>query len=199
MRRKEKKQIFKLLKFSECIFHYWHWKSYIWTLPLGNEHYFFNLTVVIQLPSYVWLFVTPWTAAHQASLSLIISWSLPKFMTIASAMPSSHLILCPPSFPASGTFPMSQLFALCDQNTGASASVLLMSIQGWFPLRLTSLISLQSKGLSGVFSSTTVWRHQFFGVLPSLWSRSHSHPGAGNGKPPQYTCHENLMHYIAWL
>ena len=83
---------------------------------------------------------------------------------------------CPQSFPASGTFPMSRLFASDDQNTGASASasVLPMSIQDWFPLRLTSLISFLSKGLSGVFSSTTVRRHQFFGTLPSLWSSSHN-------------------------
>ena len=76
---------------------------------------------------------------------------------------------CPQSFPVSGTFPMSQLFTSGDQNTwpSALASVLPMSIQDWFPLRLTGLISLLSKGLSGVFSSTTVWRPQFFGVLPS--------------------------------
>ena len=83
---------------------------------------------------------------------------------------------CPQSFPASGTFPMSQLFASDDQNTGvsASASVLPKSIQGWFPLRFTGLISLLFSGLSGVFSSTTVQRHQFFGVLPSLQSISHN-------------------------
>ena len=76
----------------------------------------------------------------------------------------------PQAFLASGTFAMSQLFTSDDQNTGTSASalVLQMSIQGWFPLRMTGLISLLSKGLSKVFSSTTVWRHQFFGVLPSF-------------------------------
>ena len=81
-----------------------------------------------------------------------------------------------PSVPASGTFPMSHLFALDDQNTGASASasVLPVNIQGWSPLRLTGLISLLYKGLSGVFFSTTVWRHQFFDALPFLWSSSHS-------------------------
>ena len=87
---------------------------------------------------------TPWTAAHQAFLSLTISPSLPKFMSIASIMPYSHfilwrpLLLLPQSFPASGTFPMSWLFTSGDQNTGASASasVLPMSIQDWFPLRL---------------------------------------------------------------
>ena len=83
---------------------------------------------------------------------------------------------CPQSFPASGTFSMSQLFASDDQNTGVSTSesVLPTSIQGWFPLKLTGLISLLFKGLSGVFSSTIIWRHQFFGVLPSLWSSSHN-------------------------
>ena len=86
---------------------------------------------------------------------------------------------CPHSFAASGSFPVSRLFiskqsAVRDQNTGAStsASVLPMSVQDWFPLTLTGLISLPSKGLSGIFSSTIVWRHQFFGILPSLWSSS---------------------------
>ena len=83
----------------------------------------------------------------------------------------------PQSFPASGTFPMSYLFTSDDLNTGvsASASVFPANIQDWSPLRLTGLISLQSKGLSGVSSNTTVWRHQFFGILPSLWSSSHNH------------------------
>ena len=74
---------------------------------------------------------------------------------------------CPQSFPASETFLMSCLFASDDQNTGASTStsVLPVNFQGWSPLRLTGLISLLSKGLSGVFSSTTVQKHQFFGVL----------------------------------
>ena len=84
---------------------------------------------------------------------------------------------CPQSFPVSGTFPMSWLFASGYQNTGASASALVlpMSSQGWFPLRLTGLISLLSMGLSGVFSSTPVRRRQFFGTLPSSWSSSHKH------------------------
>ena len=80
---------------------------------------------------------------------------------------------CPQSLPAPGAFPMSWLFTSGDQNTVASvsASVLPMSVQGWFPLRLTGLIFLLPKGLSGVFSSTTVQKHQFFGTLPSLPSR----------------------------
>ena len=79
---------------------------------------------------------------------------------------------CPQSFSASGTFPMSRLSASDEQNTGASAStsVLPTSIQGWFPLILTGLISLLSKEPSGVFSGTTVQRYQFFCSLPSLQS-----------------------------
>ena len=69
---------------------------------------------------------------------------------------------CPQSFPAPGSFPVSRLFASSGQSLGASASVLPMNSQGWFPLELTGWISLLSKGLSRVFSSTTVWQHQFF-------------------------------------
>ena len=109
--------------------------------------------------------------------------SLPKFMSFVLVIPSSHLILwhplllLPSIFPASRTFPVSQLFTSGDQNieASASASVLPMSIQCWFPLRLTCLISLLSKRLSEVFSSTTVQRHRFFGVPPSLQSSSHNH------------------------
>ena len=84
----------------------------------------------------------------------------------------SHL----PSFPASGSFPMSQLFASGGQSIGvsSSASVLSMNIQDWSPLGGTDWISWQFKGLSGVFSSTTVEQHQFFGALPSLWSSSNN-------------------------
>ena len=84
---------------------------------------------------------------------------------------------CPQSFPRSGTFSMSCPFASDDKNPGdsASASVFPVNIQSWSPLRLTALISLMSKGLSGVFSSITIRRHQFFGVLPSLWSSCHNH------------------------
>ena len=79
------------------------------------------------------------------------------------------------SFPASGSFPVSQFFTSCGQSIGSSASVLPVNIQGWFPLGLTGLISLLSKGLLKVFSSTTVQKHQFFGAQPSLWSNSHIH------------------------
>ena len=85
--------------------------------------------------------------------------------------------LCPQSLPASGSFPMSQLFAWGGQSTrvSASASVLPMNIQDWSPLGWTGWISLQSKGLSGVFSSTTVQKHQFFGAQLSSQSNSHIH------------------------
>ena len=82
---------------------------------------------------------------------------------------------CPQSFPASGSFLVSQHFTPDGQSIGASASasVLPVNILGWVPLGLTGLISLQSKGLSRVFSNTTVQKHQFFGAQPSLWSNSH--------------------------
>ena len=123
---------------------------------------------VVQLLNHVWLFATPWTAACQASLSFIISWSLLKLMFIESVMLSNHFILChplffPSVFPSIRAFPMSRLLTSAGQSIGASAlaSVLPMNIQGWFPLGLTCLISLHSEGLSRVFSSTTVWKHQF--------------------------------------
>ena len=92
--------------------------------------------------------------------------------TISSSV--TPLLLLPSVFPASGSFPVSWLFALGGQSIGASASasVLSMNIQCWFPLGLTGLISLLSKGLSRVFSSTTIWKHQFLGAQPSLWSNS---------------------------
>ena len=123
----------------------------------------------------------PWIAACHASLSFTISWSLLKFLSIEWVMLSNHLILCHSlsyclqSFPEWGSFPMSCLFPLSGQSIGTSASTLVlpMNIQVWFPLGLTGLISLQSKGLSGVLSSTTVWKHQFLGAQPSFQFNSH--------------------------
>ena len=119
---------------------------------------------------------TPWTAVHQASLSITNFQSLLKLMPIELVMPSNHLILCCPfssclqSFQASGSFQMSQLFTSGGQSIGvsASASVLPMNIQDWFPLGWTGLISLLSRGLSRVLSNTTVQKHQFFGAQLSL-------------------------------
>ena len=114
--------------------------------------------------SSVRLFGTQWIAARQASLSIKNSWSSPRLMSIESVMPSSHLILChplllPPIPPSIRVFSNE-----CGQSIGvsASASVLPMNTQDWSPLRWTCWISLQSKGLAGVFSSTTVQTHQFF-------------------------------------
>ena len=112
-------------------------------------------------------------------VSLTISQSLLKFMPIESVMLSNHLISansfssCLQTFPASGSFQMSSFFASLGQSIRASVSVLPVNIQG--SLGLTGLISLQSKGLSGVFSSNTVSKCQFFGTQPSLWSNSHIH------------------------
>ena len=141
-----------------------------------------EIHVVVQWLSYVQLFATPGTAACHGSLSLCISQSLLKFMSIASVMPSSHLILWGPlllllSFPASGSFPRSQFFTSGGQSVRAlaSASFLPMNMRDWFPLGLTGLSFLLSKGLWGVFSSSTVRKHQFYGAQPSLWSNSHIH------------------------
>ena len=84
---------------------------------------------------------------------------------------------CPQSFPASRSFPMSQIFSSGGQSIGAlaSASVLPMNIQGWFPLGFTGLISLLSKGLSRVFYTTAIRKHWFFNVQTAIWSNSHIH------------------------
>ena len=94
-------------------------------------------------------------------------------LTISSS--AAHFSFCLQSFPASESFPMSWFFLSGGQNIGASASasVLPMNIQDWFPLGWIGLISLQSKGLSRIFSSTAIWKHQFFGTQPSLWANSH--------------------------
>ena len=125
----------------------------------------------------------PMDCSTQDSPSITNSWSLLKLMSIKWVMPStisssvvlfsSHL----QSFPASGSFPMSQFFISVSQSIGfsASASVLPMNIQDCFPLGFTSLISLKSKGLSIVFSNTTVQRHQFFRAQLSLRSTKHIH------------------------
>ena len=128
---------------------------------------------VVVAPSvcHVQLFAILWAAAHQASLSFTASWSLLKLMSAELVMPSNHLILCcislSPAFSLSqhqGLFSVSWIFSSGSQSIGASASVLPMNIQFWFPLGLTGLISLQSKGLSRVFSNSTVQKHQFFGA-----------------------------------
>ena len=126
----------------------------------------------VQSISHFQLFVTPWTAACQASLSIptprAYSNSCPSSRWCHPTISSSVIpfFSCLQSFPASGSFPMSQFFTSSGQSIGvsASASVLPMSIQDWFPLGWTGWISLQSKRLLRVFSNTTVQKHQFFGT-----------------------------------
>ena len=134
---------------------------------------------VSQSLSHVWLFETPWTAAHQASLSITNSQRLSILISIELVMPSNHLILCHPLLLLPSILPCIRVFSnesvlhIRWPNIGASVSesVLPMNNQslGW-----TGLISMQSKGLSRVFN-TTVQKHQFFSAQPSLWCNSHIH------------------------
>ena len=128
----------------------------------------------VQSLSRVQLFVTPWISACQASLSITNSRS-----SLNPAISSSVILFssCPQSLPASESFPMSQLFKWGGQSTGVSAlaSFLPKKSQDWSPLEWSGWISLQSKGLSRVFSNTTVQQHQFFSAQPSSQSNSHIH------------------------
>ena len=130
---------------------------------------------------HVWLFETPWTAAHQASLSLTVYCSLRKLMSIASVMPSNHLILCRPLLLLPSVFPSIKVFsnqsALLIKwpkywsfsfsiSSSNEYSGFISFTTDWFDL-------LASKGLSRDFSSTTVWKHELLSTPPSLWSSSH--------------------------
>ena len=160
----------------------WNWENHL--TPGFTTH---QLGLVqfssVQSHSPVELFVIPWTAAHQASLSITNSWSLLKLMFIEPVMPSNHLIFCcplllPPSiFPSIRVFSNESVLHIRWQSTGVSVStsVLPMNTQDWSPLRWTGWISLQSKGLSRVFSNTTVQKHRFFGAQLSLQSNFHIH------------------------
>ena len=145
-----------------------------------------NLTALfssVQSLSPDQLFATPSIAARQASLSITNSKSLPRLMFIELVMPSSHLILClpllllPPIPPSIRDFSNESILRMRWPKywSSASASVLPMKTQDWSPLGWTGWISLQSKGLSRVFSNTTVQKHQFFGVQLSSQSNSHIH------------------------
>ena len=135
----------------------------------------------VQLLSPVWLFATPWTAAHQASLSITNSWSLFKLMSIESVMPSNHLILCHPLLLLPSIFPSLKVFSYdpvlhirwpkCwsfSFSISPSSEYSGLIFLGW-----TGWISLLSKGLSRVFSNTTVQKHQFFSAQLSLKFNSH--------------------------
>ena len=132
--------------------------SHVWLWPHGLQH-----TRLLCLP------LPPGVCSNLCPLS---HW---YYLTISSsAIPFSS---CLHSFPPSGSFPVNQLFASGGKSIGvwASASVLPVNIQGWFPLGLTGLIPLQSKGPSRVFSNTSIRKHHFFGLQASLWSNSHIH------------------------
>ena len=155
---------------------YWRWSYKKWSQFYILKTNFICLNVVVVQPlSPAWLPAIPWTGAHQAFMSFTISWSLLKVMSIESIPPSVTpegilLVLNPSQYQS---LFQCQHFALGGQSIGPSASVLLMNIQSWFPLGLTGLISLLTKRLSRVFSSSTVQKHQFFSAQPSLWSNSH--------------------------
>ena len=136
----------------------------------------------VQSLSCVQFFVSPRTAAHQASLCITNSWSLLKLMSIESVMPSKHLILCrplsfcPQSFPASGSFQMSQLFASGGQSIGVwtSTSVLPMNTGQIFRRDWLDLLAVQGT-LKSLFYNTIVQKHKFFGAQLSSPSNSHIH------------------------
>ena len=138
----------------------------------------------VQSLSHVWLFATSWTIACEAPQSITNSQSLLKLMSIESVMSSNHLILCHPLLLLPLIFPSIRVFsnesALCIRwpkywSFSFSPYVLPTNIQDWFPLGWIGWISLQSKGLSRVFSNTTVQKHQFFSAQLSLDSNSHIH------------------------
>ena len=140
-----------------------------------------------QLLSHVQLFVTPWIAARQVSLSITNSQSLLKLVPVESVMPSSHLVLChpllllPSIFPSIRVFAKESVLASGGQSIGASASVLPMNIQDWFPLGLISLISLQTKRFSKSFfqhhsSKASIFQHSAFFIVQL------SHPYMTTGK-----------------
>ena len=148
----------------------------IWNMPTVSQS--------VQSLSHVWLFVTPWTGRHARPScssptagvypnSCPLSWWCHPTISFSVILFSS----CPQSFPASGSFPMSQFCISGGQNIGVSASTsaLPMNTQDWFLLGWTGWISLQSKGLSRVLHNTTVQKHQFFSTQPSSQSNSHIH------------------------
>ena len=138
------------------------WILYLWATRKTHNVIFSS----VQSLSHVQFFATPWIAAWQASLSITNSQSSLKLMSIESVMPSSHLILCRPLLLLTTIPPSIRVFS--NESTGQSIEVsaltsfLPKNTQDWSPLEWTSWISLQSNGLSRVFSNTTVQKHQFF-------------------------------------
>ena len=148
-----------------------------------NSHSLLVQFSSVQSLSHVWLFATPWIAARQGSLSITNSRSSLRLTSIKSVMPSSHLILCHPLLLLPPIPPSIRVFS--NESTlhmrwpkywsFSLSSFLPKKSQGWSPLEWIGWISLQSKGLSRVFSNTTVQKHQFFGTHPSSQSISHIH------------------------
>ena len=146
------------------------WQSTFYQHPLSCALY---ISSVAQSCSTI---CDPWTTALQASLSITKSQSLPKPMSIELVMPSNHLSLCRPLLLLISIFPSIRVFSNKSALhirwpkywVSASTSVFPMNTQDWSPLEWTGWISLQSKGLSRVFSNTTVQKHQFFSAQPSL-------------------------------
>ena len=142
----------------------------------------------------------PLCPSRQASVSITNFRSLLKLMSIELVMPSNHLILChpllllPSIFPESGSFQMSQFFTSNGQSIGVSASALVLPLntQKWFPLGWTGWVSLKSKRLSRVFSNTTVQKHQFFGA--QLYSRLLT-PGIRLAKEACYCDSDYNLHF----
>ena len=148
-----------------------------------STFWLFSHFVVVQSPSQIQLFAThglqhamlpcPILSPRVFSDSCPLSWWCHPTI-LSSVVPFSS---CLQSFPASGSFQMSQFFTSGGQSIGVStsSSILPVNVQGWFALGLTGLISLQAKGLSRGFSSTTIWKCQYSSAQPSLWSNSHIH------------------------
>ena len=153
------------------------WWISLWVYPVWDSLGFLTVSHSVMFHS-LW----PYGLQHTRPPCPSPTPSLLKLMSIESVMPSNHLILCrpllllPSIFPSIRVFKMSQLFASGGQSIGASASASIppMNTQDWSPLEWTGWISLQSKGLSRVFSNTTVQKHQF-GAQPSSQSNSHIH------------------------
>ena len=169
---------------SWCIVEFCHW------LDLGKPINLFKLIrggwtnnfqfSSFQSLSHVWFFATPWTAALQASQSFTVSWSLLKLMSIELVMPSTILSFVIPFSSCLQSFPASQESALhlgwpAYWSFSFSISPSNEEHSGLISFRTDWLDLLQSKGLSRVFSNTTVQKHQFFDAQPSLWSYSHIH------------------------
>ena len=174
------------------------------TPSLGTRNYlqYFNNCCCCSVSKSWPTLCDPMDCSMSGSPCFTISRNLLKLMSIELVMPSNHLILCHPlaprlqSFPASGSFPMSRLFASGDQNLRASAlaSVLPMNIQDWFPLGLIGLISLLSKGLSRFFSSITTWKHMVLFQPPFLQSSESKEKQLAHGI--KFKCLWTLDHLI---